>query len=148
MHRHAFEHVALHKFGRTVVADFVKVKNSDHREATLVVDGQVVLRACLTYGFRNIQNLVRAALRCYTPAPLARARLYVAHRCSQIRSIKGQKSIPHFVEVPFPTHAPPPLCVTRLRSWPVPVAASTAARSPAPRPASTPVNMRLGSRRR
>jgi hypothetical protein len=57
--KHAFEHAALHKFGLAVVADFVKVKNSDHREATLVVGGQVVLRACLTYGFRNIQNLVR-----------------------------------------------------------------------------------------
>jgi hypothetical protein len=59
--KHAFEHAALHKFGLAVVADFVKVKNSDHREATLVVGGQVVLRACLTYGFRNIQNLVRRA---------------------------------------------------------------------------------------
>ena len=57
--KHAFEHAALHRFGQAVVADFVKVKNADHREATLVVDGQVVLRASLTYGFRNIQNLVR-----------------------------------------------------------------------------------------
>ena len=58
--KHAFEHVALHKFGMRVQAEFVKVKNSDHREATLVVGGQVVLRASLTYGFRNIQNLVRS----------------------------------------------------------------------------------------
>lgn len=76
VHRHAFEHVALHKFGRAVAADFVKVKNSDHREATLVVDGQVVLRACLTYGFRNIQNLVRAA-RAAKRLPHSRARACV-----------------------------------------------------------------------
>jgi hypothetical protein len=51
----------------------VKVKNSDHREATLVVDGQIVLRACLTYGFRNIQNLVRAFNRGSLPLLLSPA---------------------------------------------------------------------------
>lgn len=90
--KHAFEHAALRKFGMRVVADFVKVKNSDHREATLLVGGQVVLRASLTYGFRNIQNLVRPCrcscgrLRC----PLKTSPRYAPSRARSLFRISSR----------------------------------------------------------
>ena len=53
--------------------EWVKLRNADMREASLVVDGQIVLSVAVAYGFRNIQNLVR--------------------------SVKLKKSKHHFVEV-------------------------------------------------
>jgi len=40
--------------------EWVTLRNADMREATLVVNGVVVLRVAVAYGFRNIQNLVRS----------------------------------------------------------------------------------------
>jgi iron only hydrogenase large subunit-like protein len=53
--------------------EWVKLRNADMREASLVVDGRVLLSVAVAYGFRNIQNLVR--------------------------SVKLKKSKHHFVEV-------------------------------------------------
>ena len=41
--------------------EWVKLANADMREASLVVDGQIVLSVAVAYGFRNIQNLVEAS---------------------------------------------------------------------------------------
>jgi iron only hydrogenase large subunit-like protein len=35
------------------------LRNQDFKEANLEIDGQVKLRFCLAYGFRNIQNIVQ-----------------------------------------------------------------------------------------
>ena len=40
--------------------EWVKLRNSDMREAVLSVNGNVVLRVAVAYGFRNIQNMVRS----------------------------------------------------------------------------------------
>jgi len=40
--------------------EFRQVRNSDFREVTAELNGQVLLRFATAYGFRNIQNIVRA----------------------------------------------------------------------------------------
>jgi iron only hydrogenase large subunit-like protein len=40
--------------------EWVKLRNADMREAVLTVNGDVVLRIAVAYGFRNIQNMVRS----------------------------------------------------------------------------------------
>ncbi|XP_020531182.1 protein NAR1 isoform X1 [Amborella trichopoda] len=39
--------------------EFKILRNTDFREATLEVDGKIVLKFVLCYGFRNLQNIVR-----------------------------------------------------------------------------------------
>lgn len=56
-----FRHAAKILFGKEIVGplDFRTIRNSDFREVTLEVEGIVVLRFALCYGFRNLQNVVR-----------------------------------------------------------------------------------------
>lgn len=56
-----FRHAAKTIFGREIKGplEFKNVRNSDFREVTLEVDGEIVLKFALCYGFRNLQNIVR-----------------------------------------------------------------------------------------
>ncbi|GAB2212907.1 hypothetical protein Droror1_Dr00020909 [Drosera rotundifolia] len=56
-----FRHAAKALFGREIKGplEFKIVRNSDFRELCLEVDGEVVLKFALCYGFRNLQNIVR-----------------------------------------------------------------------------------------
>jgi hypothetical protein len=58
-----FRYAAEHLFSRNIVGDlqYQKVRrNADYQELSLEVDGRVVLNFARAYGFRNIQNIVRA----------------------------------------------------------------------------------------
>lgn len=46
-----------------VRAEFRSLRNPDFKEAVLEVNGEIVLRFALVYGFRNIQNLVQKLKR-------------------------------------------------------------------------------------
>ena len=56
-----FRYAARELFGKDVIGplQFKTLRNADFREVSLEVDGAVVLKFALVYGFRNIQNLVR-----------------------------------------------------------------------------------------
>ncbi|XP_052201344.1 protein NAR1 [Diospyros lotus] len=56
-----FHHAAKTLFGKEVRGplDFKIIRNSDFREVTLEVEGEIVLKFALCYGFRNLQNVVR-----------------------------------------------------------------------------------------
>lgn len=56
-----FRHAAKTLFGKEIEGplDFITIRNSDFREVTLEVEGKIVLRFALCYGFRNLQNIVR-----------------------------------------------------------------------------------------
>lgn len=59
---YVFRRAAAEAFNAPVVGEieWVKLRNADMREATLSVNGKVVLRVAVAYGFRNIQNLIRS----------------------------------------------------------------------------------------
>ncbi|GMH05240.1 hypothetical protein Nepgr_007080 [Nepenthes gracilis] len=56
-----FRYAAQTLFGREIEErlEFKTIRNSDFREVCLEVDGKVVLKFALCYGFRNLQNIVR-----------------------------------------------------------------------------------------
>ncbi|XP_020532603.1 protein NAR1 isoform X2 [Jatropha curcas] len=56
-----FRHAARTLFGMEIEGPlaFKTIRNTDLRELTLEVDGQVVLKFALCYGFQNLQNVVR-----------------------------------------------------------------------------------------
>lgn len=56
-----FRHAAKILFGKEIEGplDFRTIRNSDFQEVTLQVEGEVVLKFALCYGFRNLQNIVR-----------------------------------------------------------------------------------------
>uniref|UniRef100_A0A1D1Z6P2 Cytosolic Fe-S cluster assembly factor narfl n=1 Tax=Anthurium amnicola TaxID=1678845 RepID=A0A1D1Z6P2_9ARAE len=56
-----FCHAAKILFGREIAGplDFRILRNSDLQEVTLEVEGKIVLKFALCYGFRNLQNIVR-----------------------------------------------------------------------------------------
>lgn len=56
-----FRYVAKTVFGREIKGplDFKTIRNSDFREVSLEVEGEIVLKFALCYGFRNLQNIVR-----------------------------------------------------------------------------------------
>ncbi|KAI5077738.1 hypothetical protein GOP47_0007562 [Adiantum capillus-veneris] len=56
-----FRHAARELFNKELPShlEFRTLRNSDFKELTLEVEGEVVLRFACCYGFRNIQNLVR-----------------------------------------------------------------------------------------
>ncbi|KAL9237899.1 hypothetical protein vseg_012394 [Gypsophila vaccaria] len=56
-----FRHAAKSLYGREIggPVDFKILRNSDFREVSLEVEGKVVLKFALCYGFRNLQNVVR-----------------------------------------------------------------------------------------
>ncbi|CAA7395501.1 unnamed protein product [Spirodela intermedia] len=56
-----FRHAAKKLFGKELPGplDFRILRNADLQELTLEVEGEVVLRFALCYGFRNLQNIVR-----------------------------------------------------------------------------------------
>ena len=61
-----FRTAAQELFGRVVPPGPLAMRtlrNSDFQETTLEVDGRVVLRCALAYGFRNIQTLMRKIRR-------------------------------------------------------------------------------------
>jgi iron only hydrogenase large subunit-like protein len=59
---YVFRRAAAEAFNVPVVGEieWVKLRNADMREAMLSVNGEVVLRVAVAYGFRNIQNLIRS----------------------------------------------------------------------------------------
>ncbi|KAF8414241.1 hypothetical protein HHK36_002241 [Tetracentron sinense] len=56
-----FRHASKTLFGREIKGplDFKIIRNSDFREVSLEVEGKIVLKFALCYGFRNLQNIVR-----------------------------------------------------------------------------------------
>ncbi|KAL4306033.1 hypothetical protein AHAS_Ahas16G0137800 [Arachis hypogaea] len=56
-----FRYAAKTLFGRQIDGplNFRNIRNSDFQEVTLEVEGKIVLRFALCYGFRNLQNVVR-----------------------------------------------------------------------------------------
>jgi len=57
---HIFRYAAKELFNVDVAkVNFKQVRGTDYQEATLEVNGEVVLRFATSYGFRNIQNFVR-----------------------------------------------------------------------------------------
>lgn len=55
-----FKYSAKELFGVQVdTVEYKMGRNHDFKEATLEVDGKVVLKFAVAYGFRNIQNFVR-----------------------------------------------------------------------------------------
>ncbi|KAF2306055.1 hypothetical protein GH714_010653 [Hevea brasiliensis] len=56
-----FRNAAKTLFGKEIKGPlaFKTIRNTDFRELTLEVDGQVVLKFALCYGFQNLQNIVR-----------------------------------------------------------------------------------------
>ncbi|XP_020268477.1 protein NAR1 [Asparagus officinalis] len=56
-----FRHAAKVLFDKEIEGplNFKTIRNSDFREVTLEVEGKIVLRFALCYGFRNLQNVVR-----------------------------------------------------------------------------------------
>ncbi|KAJ6304536.1 hypothetical protein OIU77_018240 [Salix suchowensis] len=56
-----FRNAARMLFGREIEGPlaFKSLRNMDFREVTLEVDGKVVLKFALCYGFQNLQNIVR-----------------------------------------------------------------------------------------
>ncbi|KAM7530854.1 hypothetical protein LguiB_034264 [Lonicera macranthoides] len=56
-----FRHAAGKLYGREIKGplEFKTIRNSDFQEVTLEVDGEIVLKFALCYGFRNLQNIVR-----------------------------------------------------------------------------------------
>ncbi|ERM95549.1 protein NAR1 isoform X1 [Amborella trichopoda] len=56
-----FRYAAERLFGKDMQGpvNFKILRNSDFREATLEVNGKIVLKFALCYGFRNLQNIVR-----------------------------------------------------------------------------------------
>lgn len=56
-----FRYAARELFGKNIIGplQFKTLRNADFQEVSLEVDGVVVLKFALVYGFRNIQNLVR-----------------------------------------------------------------------------------------
>ncbi|XP_051134811.1 protein NAR1 isoform X2 [Andrographis paniculata] len=55
-----FRYAAKVLFGKEIEGplEYKTIKNADLREVTLEVDGQIVLRFALCYGFRNLRNIV------------------------------------------------------------------------------------------
>ncbi|XP_064178931.1 cytosolic Fe-S cluster assembly factor narfl isoform X1 [Anguilla rostrata] len=61
---HVYIHAARQLFGVEVKdITYKTLKNKDFQEVTLEKDGTVLLRFAITYGFRNIQNLVQKLKR-------------------------------------------------------------------------------------
>lgn len=59
---HVLTRAAHELFGRELRSDQIAYKtlrNQDYKEVNLEIDGEVKLRFCLAYGFRNIQNIVQ-----------------------------------------------------------------------------------------
>ncbi|KAK6932846.1 Iron hydrogenase, small subunit [Dillenia turbinata] len=56
-----FRYAAKTLFGREIKGplDYTIVRNTDFQEVSLEVNGKVVLKFALCYGFRNLQNIVR-----------------------------------------------------------------------------------------
>ncbi|KAL8137266.1 hypothetical protein V2J09_003267 [Rumex salicifolius] len=56
-----FRYAAKELFGREIEGplEFRTLRNSDFREVCLEIEGKVVLKFALCYGFRNLQNVVR-----------------------------------------------------------------------------------------
>ncbi|KAL5575859.1 hypothetical protein UlMin_017558 [Ulmus minor] len=56
-----FRYVSKVLFGKAIEGplDFRTIRNSDFQEVTLEVEGKIVLKFALCYGFRNLQNIVR-----------------------------------------------------------------------------------------
>lgn len=54
-----FRYASKELFGKEGPIDFKTIRNADFKEVTLTVEGKVVLRFALVYGFRNLQNVVR-----------------------------------------------------------------------------------------
>ncbi|GLU15796.1 hypothetical protein SLE2022_322610 [Rubroshorea leprosula] len=56
-----FRYAAKTLFGKEIKGplDYRLIRNADFRELTLEVDGKVVLKFALCYGFQNLQNIVR-----------------------------------------------------------------------------------------
>lgn len=55
-------HAARELFSRELTSEqivYKTLRNQDFKEVNLEIDGQVKLRFCLAYGFRNIQNIVQ-----------------------------------------------------------------------------------------
>lgn len=55
-------HAARELFSRELTSEqivYKTLRNQDFKEVYLEIDGQVKLRFCLAYGFRNIQNIVQ-----------------------------------------------------------------------------------------
>lgn len=56
------------KFSMEILMQSIhEFRNADFREVTLEVNGEIVLRFALAYGFRNIQNLVQKLKRGKSP---------------------------------------------------------------------------------
>ncbi|KAI3456566.1 hypothetical protein Pfo_013229 [Paulownia fortunei] len=55
-----FRYAAKVLFGKKMEGplEFKTIRNADFREVTLEVDGKIVLRCALCYGFRNLRNIV------------------------------------------------------------------------------------------
>ncbi|CAN1337050.1 Protein NAR1 [Linum perenne] len=55
-----FRYAAKTLFGREIEGpvEFKTLRNTDFREVSLIVDGKIVLKFALCYGFRNLQNVV------------------------------------------------------------------------------------------
>ncbi|KAK6149647.1 hypothetical protein DH2020_017172 [Rehmannia glutinosa] len=55
-----FRYAAKVLFGKEIEGplEFKTIRNADFREVTLEVDGKIVLRFALCYGFRNLRNIV------------------------------------------------------------------------------------------
>uniref|UniRef100_A0A8C4N9B5 Nuclear prelamin A recognition factor-like n=1 Tax=Eptatretus burgeri TaxID=7764 RepID=A0A8C4N9B5_EPTBU len=65
---HVFRYAARELFGKNVdTVTYKTLRNKDHREVTLEMDGKVVLRFAAAYGFRNIQNLMQKIKRGKSP---------------------------------------------------------------------------------
>lgn len=59
---HVLVRAANELFGRELRPDqivYKTLRNHDYKEVNLEIDGEVKLRFCLAYGFRNIQNIVQ-----------------------------------------------------------------------------------------
>merc|ERR1719326_940554 len=61
---HVLVHAAKELHGVTLdTIEMTVKKGDDHKEATVVVDGEVKLRFATAYGFRHIQNTIRRVKR-------------------------------------------------------------------------------------
>ncbi|KAK2978517.1 hypothetical protein RJ640_010163, partial [Escallonia rubra] len=56
-----FRHAAKVLYGREIKGplEFKTIRNTDFREVSLEVDGEIVMKFAQCYGFRNLQNVVR-----------------------------------------------------------------------------------------
>ncbi|XP_019646366.1 PREDICTED: cytosolic Fe-S cluster assembly factor narfl-like isoform X1 [Branchiostoma belcheri] len=65
---HIFRYAARELFGQDVQSvNYRTLRNKDFKEVTLEVEGKVVLKFALAYGFRNIQNMVQKIKRGKSP---------------------------------------------------------------------------------